>query len=238
MRDGAIWRDLERAARTRFDLLVVGGGVYGIALALEASRRGLSALLVERDDFGAATSANSLRIVHGGLRYLQSFDLSRFRVSVAERRWFLRCFPDLVLPLPCLMPLYSPPRGGALRRVTPLRLALAGDGLLERRRNVGVRADRLLPKGRILDAQEAARFCPAIDCEGLVGGVLWYDATMPDSERLLIEMLRWACACGAQALNYLTAERLLAEGGQATGAAVRDRLSGKLFDVHAHRVVN
>jgi glycerol-3-phosphate dehydrogenase len=238
LRDGAIWRDRERAARTRFDLLIVGGGVYGIALALEASRRGLSALLVERDDYGGATSANSLRIVHGGLRYLQSFDLSRFRVSVAERRWFLRCFPDLVEPLPCVMPLYSPPRGGVLRRVSALRLALAGDTLLERGRNEGLRADRVLPRGRILGSAETAQFSPAIDREGLRGGILWYDATMPDSERLLIEMLRWAASCGAQALNYVTAERLLAEGGQATGAVLRDRLSGKAFEIRAGRVVN
>jgi glycerol-3-phosphate dehydrogenase len=238
VKDGAIWRDVQRAARTRFDLAIVGGGVYGIALALEASRRGLSTLLAERDDYGGATSANSLRIVHGGLRYLQSLDLSRFRVSVAERRWFLRCFPDLVEPLPCVMPLYSPPRGGALRRVAALRLALAGDSFLERGRNLGLRSDRVLPRGRILGPEETAELSPAIDREGLEGGVLWYDATMPDSERLLIEMLRWACSCGAQALNYVAGEQLLAEGGQAAGIAVRDRLSGKVFEVRAAKVVN
>ena len=104
-----------------FDLIIVGGGVYGIMLALESARRGLKALLLERGDFGGATSRNSLRIVHGGLRYLQTFDLLRFREHVSERRWFMRHFPDLVEPLACLMPLY----GKGIYRTSVFRAASA-----------------------------------------------------------------------------------------------------------------
>src|SRR5918996_1043423 len=92
-RPGAIERAVERAQAQDHDLIVVGGGIYGIALALETARRGLGVLLVERADFGGATSWSNLRILHGGLRYLQSLDLVRFYQSVGERRWFLRRFP-------------------------------------------------------------------------------------------------------------------------------------------------
>ncbi|HET9229063.1 MAG TPA: FAD-dependent oxidoreductase, partial [Thermoanaerobaculia bacterium] len=153
-----IVRDPRGAASASYDLLVVGGGFYGTLLTLEAARRGLSVLLLERDDFGGATSWNSLRIVHGGLRYLQSLDFARYRESAAERRWFLETFPDLVEPLPCLMPLYDPPRGGRLRRPWAFHLALA----LSR------------AEGRVVDAAEAVRIFPDVDRAGLLGGALWY----------------------------------------------------------------
>src|SRR5690606_21038054 len=105
-------RDPEGASSCSFDLIVLGGGIYGAMVQLEAARRGIRSLLLERGDFGGATSANHFRIVHGGLRYLQSLDLPRFREAVAERRWWLRTFPDLVEPLRCVMPLY----GEGLRR--------------------------------------------------------------------------------------------------------------------------
>jgi glycerol-3-phosphate dehydrogenase len=242
LRDGAspgtVARDPAGVAARRHDLAVVGGGVYGIALALEAARRGLSVALIERGDFGAATSARSLRIVHGGLRYLQGLDLARFRESVAERRFWLACFPDLVRPLPCLMPLHRPPRGGPLRRRTALAAALTADDLLSRRRNSGLRADRALPAGRLLDAAETARRYPGVDRRGLAGAALWWDAAMPDSERLLVELLRWASACGAQAINYAVAERLLVEDGRAAGVAARDLVTGRTFEVAARRVAN
>ena len=91
-------RDPQALAGERYDLVIIGGGIYGIMVALEAARRRLRPILIERDDFAAATSANSLGIIHGGLRYLQGLDLSRFRASVAERRWFLRHFPDSARP--------------------------------------------------------------------------------------------------------------------------------------------
>jgi glycerol-3-phosphate dehydrogenase len=126
---GIITRDPVGAVRGRYDLIVVGGGIYGVMILLEASRRRLNALLVERDDFGGQTSFNSLRIIHGGLRYLQTLDLHRFRESVSERQWFLRTFPDLIRPLPCLMPLH----GDGLRRPPVLRAALAANDFLSSR---------------------------------------------------------------------------------------------------------
>ncbi|HKI04910.1 MAG TPA: FAD-dependent oxidoreductase [Thermoanaerobaculia bacterium] len=228
--DTVIGRDLRAAAVGSYDLLVVGGGIYGVTLALEAARRGLSALLVERSDFGGATTWNSLRIVHGGLRYLQTMDLTRHRESVRERQWFLRHFPDLVEPLPCLMPLHDPPRGGRLRRPGILRAALAADALLAR--------DRALPRGHLLGPAETAELFPAVDRAGLRGGALWHDAFVADSHRLVIELLRWACRCGARALNYVEAVELRVEDGKVRGLRAVDRESGRSFELEGRAVVN
>jgi glycerol-3-phosphate dehydrogenase len=234
----AIDRDPQAAAAGSYDLLVIGGGFYGVMLTLEAARRGLATLLVERDDFGGATSWNSLRIVHGGLRYLQALDLRRHRESMAERRWFLRSFPDLVEPLPCLMPLWSPPRGGRLRRRSAFGLALAAERFLGRERNAGLASDNALPPDRLLDAAETAVLFPGVDRAGLRGGALWHDAVIPDSQRLLVEALRWAGGCGARALNYTEVTGLLTEGVRAAGVRAVDRETGARLELRAPAVVN
>jgi glycerol-3-phosphate dehydrogenase len=229
-----IERDPTVAARARYDLLIVGGGIYGVCLAMESARRGLRPALVERDDFGGATSWNSLRIVHGGLRYLQSLDLRRFHESVGERRWLLRHFPDLVHPLACLMPLY----GEGLKRTGIFRVALAVNDFLSRGRNEGLAPGRTIDRGRVLDAGETARRFPGVDREGLRGGALWHDAAMPDSQRLLIELLRWATHAGAVALNYVEAAELIVRSGNVTGIAAVDRATGERFELLASQVVN
>jgi glycerol-3-phosphate dehydrogenase len=233
-----IARDPERAAGSPWDLVVVGGGIQGAALAFEAARRGLAALLVERGDFGGETSWNSLRIVHGGLRHLQRLDLPGHRQSAAERRFLLSRFPDLVKPLPCLMPLWDPPRGGALRRPGPWRLALAADAALLPRRNAGLPEGQWLPRGRVLGPEEAAARVPGLDPEGLRGAALWHDAVVPDSHRLLVEMLRWACAAGAVAVNHVEAVALVTEGGRVAGVRALDRVSGRELELSARAVVN
>ena len=232
--EGLIVRDVAAAADRDWDVVIVGGGIYGVALALEVSRSGRSALLLERGDFGHATSWNSLRIVHGGLRYLQALDLPRFHESVQERRWFLRHFPDHVQPLACLMPLY----GAGLRRPAVLRAALAANDLLSWRRNAGVRADRRLPAGRVLTTQETIEAFPAVDRRGLLGGALWHDAVMPDSQRLLMELLRWAASLGAGALNYVDVRDLVRDGERVAGVRARDRVGGREVVLRAPVVVN
>src|SRR5690349_2817489 len=99
-------RDTDRLAATTFDVLVVGGGVYGLTIAYDAAQRGLSVALIERDDFGCGTSFNHLRTIHGGLRYLQSADIGRARESMRERRTLARIAPHAVEPLAFALPLY------------------------------------------------------------------------------------------------------------------------------------
>src|SRR5213075_3187392 len=99
-------RDLDRLTASAFDVLVVGGGIYGLTIAYDAAQRGLSVALVERDDFGSGASFNHLRTIHGGVRYLQTLDLARARESVRERRTIARIAPHAVRPLPFAVPLY------------------------------------------------------------------------------------------------------------------------------------
>lgn len=232
--DDAIRRDPVSYAGNRYDVIVIGGGIYGATLALESVRRGLRCLLLEKDDFGGQTSYNHLRILHGGLRYLQSFDLRRFRDSVAERSWFLRHFPGLAQPLDCLLPLY----GKGLHRPIVFRAALALDSLLAADRNRGLLAERKLAAGRVLSAQETSVRFPAVDRRGLKGAALWRDGFVPDSPRLLIELLRWACRYGAHALNYCPAVGLQLAGGRVTGVRSIDQTDGREYQFEAPLVIN
>ncbi|HYQ70557.1 MAG TPA: FAD-dependent oxidoreductase, partial [Gammaproteobacteria bacterium] len=174
------------------------------------------------------------RLIHGGLRYLQSLDIVRLRESVAERSWFLRSFPEHVMPAPCLMPLY----GRGLRRNKVMRLALFANDLLSIDRNRGLRPDRSLPAGRILDRAETLQACPGVDSRRLEGAALWWDASMPDSQRLLMEALRWSASAGATALNYVCAEKLLVTAGAASGIEARDQVTGLRHEFHGSCVIN
>jgi len=231
---GLIHRDPGAAAGRDYDLIVIGGGVYGAMLVLESARRGLRALLLERGDFGGATTWNSLRIVHGGLRYLQQLDLARHGESVRERRWALGNFPEFVRPLPCLMPLY----GRGLRRPGVFRLALALDQLLGFRRNRGLAEGQKLPAGRVLRPSEVSEIWPSVPRRDLLGGAVWFDAVVEDSHRLLVEVLRWACSLGATCLNYVEAERLVAPRGVVRGVEAVDSTSGRRWEFASPLVVN
>ncbi len=229
-----IIRDPEAASKENFDLIIIGGGVYGVMLSLEASFRGLKSLLIERDDFGGATSFNSLRIIHGGFRYFQNLDFRRCRESVAERRWFLRAFPERVKPLPCLMPLYSK----GFRRPFILSLGLLLNEIISYHRNIGVRPDRKIPGGKVVSTAKVKDIFPSVDMEGLKGGAVWYDAFIPDSQRLIMEILRLSCEYGAVNLNYVKAQRLLTTKESVAGIMALDRISGNFYKFKAKFVIN
>ncbi len=230
----SITRCVETASSTSFDVIVVGGGVYGAMLMLEASKAGLRPLLLEKADFGGNTSINNLRIVHGGLRYLQSMHLSRFRESVRERQWFLTTFPDLVLPLPCVMPLY----GQLSKNRLTLSTALALNDVLSRKRNIAVPASHQLPDGKLLSNAETIAHFPEVRQAGLKGGALWYDAVMPDCHRIVMETLRWSVAAGGMALNYLQVAGAVEHGQKVRGVVAEDLISGSTVEFRAPLVIN
>ena len=173
----AMRRDLSRLAGTAHDLLVIGGGIQGACIAWDAALRGLTVALVERDDFGAATSANSLRIVHGGIRYLARGDLARMRESIRERSALLRIAPGLVEPLPVLIPTGAPGVPGR----AAFGAALALTHALSLTRNRHLHPARRIAAGRILSRAECLRLFPALDPDSTTGGALWYDARMTGS---------------------------------------------------------
>src|SRR5438477_12474224 len=118
-------RDLEALTDRTFDVLVVGGGIYGLAIAYDAAQRGLAVALVERADFGSGASFNHLRTIHGGLRYLQTLDVARARESASERRVIATIAPHAVRPIPFALPLY----GSLTRGVTAMRAGFMLDRL-------------------------------------------------------------------------------------------------------------
>lgn len=213
-----IMRDPQTAATGQYDLVVIGGGIHGACLALASAWRGLRPLLIEKGDFGEATSYSTLRILHGGLRYLQKADLVRFFRSVAERRWFVENFSDLVRPLSCMMPLY----GNGVYRPEVLRGALLLNDVLSWRRNHGLAPSSCLPGGRVLDKEETIRYFPLVDPAQLRGAALWHDGVMRSPQRIVIEILKWACDLGAVVLNYTEATGLMIAKGRAIGVEAID----------------
>jgi glycerol-3-phosphate dehydrogenase len=233
-RGDRLMREPGRVAAEAHDLAIVGGGIYGACLALEAARRGLRPVLVERDDFGSQTSWNTGRIVHGGIRYLQRLDLRHARTVMLERRWFFRHFPDLVRPQSFVMPLY----GRGLKRRPVFAAGLALERWLSFDRNDEVDAHCHLPPGRSLGRDECLARFPFLQRDGLEGAGLWYDGLLASPQRAIIEILRWAVRLGAVTLNYVEATKLLQAGGQAAGIQVRDLLTGEELELRAGAVVN
>ena len=227
-------RDPRQACKREYDLIVVGGGVHGAMLALEATRVGLTPLLLEKEDFGGATSFNSLRLIHGGFRYLQTLDYARLKRSAAERHWFLENFSHLVKPLPCMAPLY----GKGLRRKSTLNLAMRIYDFLTKDRNLGLRPEGGIPSGKLLSIDETIRNFPLVDQSGLQGSAVWYDGYVENSQRMIIDALRIACKKGATVLNYTEAKQLVSDSGRVRGVVAHDHVTNINYTFSADIIIN
>jgi glycerol-3-phosphate dehydrogenase len=228
-------RDLRRLADTRFDLVVVGAGFYGAVAAWDAALRGLSVALIDKGDFGGATSFNNLKTLHGGLRSLQSFDFAQMRLFIRERRALARVAPHLVRPLAFVVPTYRHP----VRSKTAMRAALAITDVVSRDRHAGLADPALrLPAGRIISRAECLRLNPVIDPAGVTGGAVWHDYQMHNTDRMTLAFVLSAAAKGAAIANYVQATALLRDGGRVSGVRVNDALAGERFDVRAQAVLN
>ena len=146
MYETCMQRNLTRLADSCYDVLVIGGGIYGACVAREGVLRGLSVALVDMADFASGTSANSLKVIHGGLRYLQHGDVRRMRISINERRTLMRIAPHLVHPLPVLIPTY----GHGVQGKGIFRLALMLNDVVSFDRNRGLDAQHAFPAGACL----------------------------------------------------------------------------------------
>jgi glycerol-3-phosphate dehydrogenase len=227
-------RDVARLTGRTFDLLVVGGGIYGLTIAYDAAQRGLSVALIERGDFGSGASFNHLRTIHGGLRYLQTFDVSRARESVAERRTLARIAPHAVRPLPFALPLYR----SVLRGKLAMRAGFVLDRIVAAGRNSGVPGFLRLPAGRVVSRGEAIQRFPGLRRQGLTGAAVWHDYVTPESDRLTFAWAIAAVEHGAALVNHVEAESPIVESGRAAGVRARDVLSGRSFEIGARVVVN
>jgi glycerol-3-phosphate dehydrogenase len=227
-------RDLGGLTENNFDLLVIGGGIYGACIAYEGILRGLSVALIEKADFSSATSANSLKIIHGGLRYLQHGDIKRARESATERRILMRIAPHLVHPIPVLVPLYKNSFGG--RGIATLGLKL--NDLISFDRNQGIDSHKYIPPGKVISKNECLDMSAGIPDQGLIGGALFYDAQVYNSERLVLAFLQSAAKSGAVIANYVKATSFIKTNNRINGVYAQDMFSEDRFEITAETVIN
>lgn len=220
--------DLALAADERTDVLVIGGGITGAGVALDAVSRGLSVTLIEAEDLAFGTSRFSSKLVHGGLRYLATGDVATAKESALERHLLMSSIaPHLIRPLGQLLP-FS--RGVTLRQ----RVAgAAGMGLGDLLRMRAHTPRSVLPAPRIASARVATRLAPALDSRGLRGGMLSYDGQLVDDARLVTTVARSAAVRGARILTRVRAVALRGDG-----ATAEDVLTGERFEIAARSVIN
>lgn len=227
-------RDLAAIAAREHDVLIIGGGIHGAFAAWDAAQRGLKTALVEAEDFGSGTSWNSLKTIHGGLRYLQGLDLPRMRESIRERRTLLRMAPALVKPLPFVVPSY----GHGLKGREALALALRANDLVSRDRNDGLPPGQHIPPARGVSRDELQRLVPGVPSAGLTGGAIWTDAQVSSSERLLIGVLHAAAAAQALLANHARVVGFGVSGDRITVVRIEDMAGGDIVEVRARVILN
>ena len=223
-------RDFAALAERQFDLLVCGGGIYGAWTAYDAALRGLSVAIVEQGDWASGTSSASSKLIHGGLRYLETYDFKLVRKALAERQMLLAVAPHRVWPLRFGVPIYRDSRIGTLQLKAGLTLydflaAWPGKNM----------ASAEIAHRHFSRNAFSARF-PALDSEGLKGGFTYGDAQTDDA-RLVLELIAGAMAAGAVCVNYCKLTGLIETGGKVSGATVQDQLEHTSTQLHAKQIV-
>ncbi len=230
--------NLSQLNSDRFDVLVIGGGLTGAGVALDAAARGYSVALVEKVDFASGTSSKSTKLVHGGIRYLPNFDFALVHEALVERGLLLQNAPFLVSPVPFVLPLYkgdrhpvgmpiTTPGGIGLGVLLDIGLWMY-DGLAGRR---NIKRHRHLRRAGVL------KLAPALNAEGLKDGYMYYDAQTNDA-RLTMALIRTAAQHGAVITNYTDVTSFISEQGKIQGAHIHDRIGNQDLEVHARHVVN
>ncbi|XAL98741.1 glycerol-3-phosphate dehydrogenase/oxidase [Phycisphaeraceae bacterium D3-23] len=235
MDDAALTRDVSALTSEVFDLVVIGGGIFGVCAAYDAAQRGLRVAIVERGDFGGATSANSLKMVHGGIRYIQHLDVARIRHSAHERRAFLKVAPHLVRPLPILIPTY----GHGMKGKGVLRIGMALFDLMTADCNRGIAAKtRKIPWCDSVSRKRMLEVLPGVKTEGLTGAARFSDGQMFNPCRLVLAFLQSAVREGAVAANYVRADGLLRDDKTITGIRAVDDVTKKPLEIRSKVVLN
>lgn len=227
-------RDIPSLKSHEFDLLIIGAGSHGACAARDAALRGMRVALIDKGDICGATSHNSLKTIHGGIRYLQHLNFKRSLESIKEQKIWLRTAPHLVKPLPFLMPTY----GHGLRGPAAMFAGTTLFGLLGIGRNKHLRDDRKLPRAHVMSKAKCLALAPSISQDKLTGGALWYDAQAEYADRAIMQITEQACELGSFAANYVQADTLLLDQGRVTGVSATDLLTGNQFHIRAKSVLN
>jgi glycerol-3-phosphate dehydrogenase len=230
-------RDIDRLSTETFDVLIVGSGIYGATMARQCALQGLKVALIEKDDFGGATSANSLKIIHGGLRYLQSMDIKRMRQSISARRRLLKIAANSVVPLPCVIATSK----RFMRSRLPMGVALMLNNIISWDRNKGLAENSRIPNSKLLSRNDYKKIVNEL-ADDVTGAAFWHDAMALNTERLTLDFILSAAANGACVANYVFAERYLLQKNRITGIAatrvakyLRFKISGMGISIQYHR---
>jgi glycerol-3-phosphate dehydrogenase len=209
----------------RFDVIIIGGGITGAGIALDAATRGMKTVLFEMQDFAAGTSSRSTKLVHGGLRYLKQLEVKLVAEVGKERAIVYENGPHVTTPEWMLLPIYKGGTFGKLSTSIGLKIYdyLADVKKSERR--------------KMLTAQQTIEKEPLLKREGLIGGGYYVEYRTDDS-RLTIEVIKKAVEYGAKAINYAKVEEFIYEKGKAVGVKVSDQINGKSYQVFAKKIIN
>jgi glycerol-3-phosphate dehydrogenase len=233
---------LDTLAAERFDVVVIGGGITGAGVALDAATRGYSVALVEKADFASGTSSRSSKLIHGGLRYLQQFDLGLVREALLERQLMVKLAPHLVRPLKMVVAAFEGARPDRLVGIglnmydvmaTP---RLRGRRSSKRAEDNG-ESDWSPARHRLISGEEVVELLPALGSRAPTGGYLFYDC-QTDDVRLVLTVLAEAERFGAICANRLEVSGLIQEDGSAAGVELRDAETGDEFPLRADNVIN
>ena len=216
---------LDELASTEYDVVVIGGGITGAGILLDATSRGMKAALIEKRDFAWGTSSRSTKLIHGGLRYLKQLELGLVREVGRERAIVYRNARHIVRPEKIMLPFYE---NGSMGKL------MGSLGLWIYDRVAGVDREE---RRKVLSANEAAIAEPLVSREGLTGAGLYYEYRTDDA-RLTIEVLKTAVEQGALALNYVKVDGFRYEGGVVSGVVCTDDLTGKSLEVNGKVIIN
>jgi len=221
-----------------FDVLIIGGGITGVAIAREAAERGHYVGLIEKNDFGWATSAATSKLIHGGLRYLENFEFGLVRESLRERRILLLAASHLVKPLPFVIPIlpWTKPHPALIYSGLKLYDILSYD------RNQFVPEETYIPASRLITHHELNNVAPEIKTITNKGGFLYYDCQSLHPERLTLAFLKSAAEKGARFYNHTTIENFITEKSGdkifLKGVEVKDQITGKTATFRAKVIIN
>ncbi|MFO7559311.1 MAG: glycerol-3-phosphate dehydrogenase/oxidase [Desulfobacterales bacterium] len=229
-------RFIENYTGKKFDLIIIGGGITGAAVAYDAASRGLSVALVEKQDFGCATSSATSKLIHGGLRYLANGEFDIVRESLRERRILSNIAPNLVYPSPVMLTCYNTHR---INSYWNLKIGMILYDLMSFDKGFTWDKSKKIPSHRTISAENAVRLEPVVRKEGLKGVHIYHDCISLCPERLTLAFIKSAVRQGAGVSNYAKVEGLLfSERNVISGVKVKNLLSGETVEIKGKLVVN
>ncbi len=228
-------RFIEKHKDQKFDIIVIGGGITGAAVAYDAASRGLSVALVEKKDFGGETSAYTSKLIHGGLRYLKNMEFGLVRESLRERRILENIAPNFVYPIPNMVTTYS---NKFMNNKWIIKAAMILYDILSYDKGNTWDKSKKLPRHRDLSRDEVISLEPNVKRDGLTGASIYFDCLSIFPERLTLAFIKSAVKYCARVANYAKAEDFIKDDGRVTGVMVKDILKNKTHELRGDLVIN